>query len=98
MATQSTKPTSWRLLLELVAPGLAIGGIIVYGLVVITYRQFYGNLGVEPEAVGLGYASLLGNAVGLVIVAALFLPVLLFLDYLPDAIAMKYANGVDAVL
>jgi hypothetical protein len=51
----------------LVAPLLALTGLLVYALLMITYSAFYGSLGVDPRDIGLGYASVLATSPGLVV-------------------------------
>ncbi len=43
-------------------------GVVVYGLLIFGYGQFYRELGVRPDEVGINYAGSLGGAAGLTIV------------------------------
>lgn len=48
--------------------GLVTGaGILLYGLVYIVYSHFYSKLGVSPEEIGLGQASMLVHSIGYLI-------------------------------
>ena len=38
-----------------VGPALGISGIVIYGVLTISYEQFYSSLSVSPAHVGLGY-------------------------------------------
>src|SRR6266508_4342398 len=49
---------------------LALLGLFLYGILRVNYSIFYGNLGLTPEVMGLGYADLLTQSLaGLALIA-----------------------------
>jgi hypothetical protein len=46
---------------------LAVGAAAVYGLLIVSYSQFYSELGVRPSEVGLEYGPGLGGIAGIAI-------------------------------
>ena len=72
--------TAWRSILEVVTPVLAIGGLILFTLIRLYYNQFYGSLGINPNELGLGYASTLASSAGFILTAlalAVYPPILI---------------------
>ncbi len=63
LADQKGRP-AWQDLLGSLGPGLAITGALLYGALTVAYARFYGELGVNPSDVGLGYATTLSNSIG----------------------------------
>jgi hypothetical protein len=61
----------WRSMAEVITPALTVAGILLYVLLRSYYGQFYGALGVNPDDVGLGYASTLTTSAGLLIFTAI---------------------------
>ena len=49
------------------APMLAVGALLIYTGVALTFDQFYTRLGVSPGDVGLSYSSILAGSVGIVV-------------------------------
>ena len=47
---------------------LALGAVLVYGLLILAYSQFYTELGVRPSEVGLQYGPGIGGIAGVAIV------------------------------
>jgi hypothetical protein len=43
-------------------PAVSIAGALVYGMIRISYVGFYGEFGLDPEDVGIGYAATLARA------------------------------------
>jgi hypothetical protein len=43
-------------------PAVSIAGALVYGIIRISYVGFYGEFGLDPEDVGIGYAATLARA------------------------------------
>ena len=43
-------------------PAVSIAGALVYGVIRISYVGFYGEFGLDPEDVGIGYAATLARA------------------------------------
>ena len=41
---------------------VSIAGALVYGVIRISYVGFYGEFGLDPEDVGIGYAATLARA------------------------------------
>jgi hypothetical protein len=58
-------------LLQAVAPVLAVGAVVVYGVLTVAYSKFYRELGVNPGDVGLDYGRGLQGVAGASIVMAL---------------------------
>jgi hypothetical protein len=46
---------------------LAIGGVLLYAILSISYQRFYGQLGVDPSDVGFTYTTILATSVGLIV-------------------------------
>jgi len=63
----------WEDTLKLGATAASILGLVAYGLVGFAYFYFYGQLGVRPSEIGLGFAEIVGQAVfGLLLVLVIF--------------------------
>lgn len=97
---------SW---LGLVAPTLALVGLIAYSLVRLGYSIFYGPLDVSPDEVGLGYGQSLAEAgVGLFLLAlilgvvatifALLIRLVARQSNLPVALSWRWFLGALAIL
>lgn len=61
------QPTLLRDVAQAVVPVLALMGVVVYGLLIFGYSEFYRELGIRPEDVGISYGGSLGGAAGLTI-------------------------------
>jgi hypothetical protein len=51
---------------------VVVGGLLLYGFLSLTYQQFYGSLGVDPNDVGLTYVGTLARSSGFVIFCLIF--------------------------
>src|SRR5262245_9500326 len=74
----------WRSLLEVIAPVLTAGGILLFIFLRLYYNQFYGSLGINPNDLGLGYAATLASAAGFILVIlaiALYPPIIVACIY-----------------
>jgi hypothetical protein len=60
----------WRSTAEVGVPLLSLIGLALFVLVRLYYSQFFGTLGIDPDAVGLGYSATLVSAVGLLVAVA----------------------------
>jgi hypothetical protein len=49
---------------------VSIAGALMYGITRISYVSFYGEFGLDPEDVGIGYASMLARALPRLLVLA----------------------------
>jgi hypothetical protein len=49
---------------------LALVGILIYGMLSISYDAFYRPLGVDPDDIGLNYGKVLGQSTGIVVFLA----------------------------
>ena len=59
-------------------PALVVAsGLLLYAYLSICYDRFYGNLGVDPNDVGFGYAGTLARSSGFAIIAVVSSSVLL---------------------
>jgi hypothetical protein len=52
---------------------LAIGGALVYGVLIVAYSEFYAELGVRPAEVGLEFGPGLGGLAGVAIILIVLL-------------------------
>jgi hypothetical protein len=68
MTNPTTNRPFWREALEGITPLVTIGGILLFILVRLYYNRFYGALGISPNELGLGYASILASSVGFLLV------------------------------
>jgi hypothetical protein len=64
-------PRPWRAIAELLAALVPMVGLVLYVLVRSYYNQFYGRLGIDPEDVGLDYATTLQSSLGLLFFVAI---------------------------
>jgi hypothetical protein len=56
------------------APAVAlVGGLLVYGYMRLYLQRFYGDLGVDPNDVGLTYADTLARSIGFLIYCSVVL-------------------------
>ena len=65
----------WQTAAAIATVGLGLSGILLYAVTSIAYSRFYGALGLNPNDVGLTYASTLANSVGMVLYAVVFIGV-----------------------
>jgi hypothetical protein len=63
--------TSWQTLAEHGAFLVALVGVLVYGILVLAYSEFYQELGINPADVGVDYGKALGGAAGVTLVGGL---------------------------
>jgi hypothetical protein len=67
-------------MVEVAAPVLSVGAVLIFIIIRLYYNQFYGGLGVNPNDVGLGYGNTLSTAAGFVLAAvalALYPPLMI---------------------
>jgi len=84
----------WRQVLGGLSSLLVLGGVLVYSSVNLAYTSFYGGLGIDPSDVGIGYATALSHAAGLIFLPLLFLTLsLLFIVILFPL--MRSSSSVD---
>jgi hypothetical protein len=74
-AADGNEKSFWPTVATVVAPTLAIGGLVLYCLLNILYNQFYGALGIEPGDVGLTYTATIASSSGLMVIVALCLAI-----------------------
>jgi hypothetical protein len=74
LLTSDQSPTSkrstaspWLTVAPVVAPALAIVGIVIYSVVQSAYQAFYSPFGVDPSDLGYSYARTISGAIGLVL-------------------------------
>src|SRR5690349_7173458 len=67
--------TAWLEQAQRVAAVVALGGVLVFGVLLLAYAQFYRELGVSLNDVGVEYGKALGGAAGLTIVGLLSTPI-----------------------
>jgi hypothetical protein len=60
----------WERLAEHGALLFAVGGVLIYGILVLAYSEFFQELGISPADVGIEYGKTIGGAAGLTLVAA----------------------------
>src|SRR5262244_803705 len=73
---------------------VAVIGSVLYGSLRIAYLSFYGQFGLRPEDVGLGYGEVLGQTVtGLVLLSA----VVLIVTFVAACAVVTYAVVWDQV-
>ena len=84
-----SRVTDWLAANTLAA--VTIAGALMYGITRISYVGFYGEFGLDPEDVGIGYAATLARALP----GLLFWFVLLGLGLLAYYALMVWRYGVD---
>lgn len=67
--------TAWLEQAQRVAAVVALGGVLVFGVLLLAYAQFYRELGVSLNDVGVEYGKALGGAAGLTIVGLVSTPI-----------------------
>ncbi len=77
---ESEQTSSWNARvsqwLAFAVPLLSLTGLISYGILKSAYSRFYGELGLRPEDVGLGYTEILGESlVGLALLEGLLVAI-----------------------
>jgi hypothetical protein len=71
---------------------LAVGGALVYGLLVFAYSQYYAELGVRPAEVGLQYGPGVGGSAG---VAVLLVLVIVLGSLVPGLLGVRTRIGEE---
>jgi hypothetical protein len=65
--SEAGKSDSWvDRIAGLVAPMLALGGVLIYAALSVSSEVFYGQLGIDPSEVGLDYGGILTHSTGFV--------------------------------
>lgn len=68
VARPSASGGSWLDQAQKVTAAIALGGVLIFGALLLAYGQFYRELGVSLNDVGVEYGRALGGAAGLTIV------------------------------
>ncbi len=68
VARPSASGGSWLDQAQKVTAAIALGGVLIFGALLLAYGQFYRELGVSLNDVGVEYGKTLGGAAGLTIV------------------------------
>jgi hypothetical protein len=68
LARPAASGGSWLDQAQKVTAVLALGGVLIFGALLLAYGQFYRELGVSLNDVGVEYGEALGGAAGLTIV------------------------------
>jgi signal transduction histidine kinase len=63
--------SNWQSISHVIAPSLAVAGVLIYTVFTLAYIQFYGQLGVVPSEVGFNYLTTLSSAISMLIFAGL---------------------------
>jgi hypothetical protein len=87
---------TWRPTLADVASAVTIAGIVVYGLLSVTYDRFYRALGIAPSDVGLTYGTTLANSVGMILLLAVLLLIFITTGHLRTASNWGYHRGAKS--
>lgn len=68
VARPAASSASWLDQAQKVTAAVALGGVLIFGALLLAYGQFYRELGVSLNDVGVEYGKALGGAAGLTIV------------------------------
>jgi hypothetical protein len=85
-----------RDLSSLVPAIVAVGAALVYGVLIVSYSEFYAELGVRPSEIGLEFGPGLGGIVGVAVLLILALIVLsLYLLVISRLFASKSSSDAE---
>jgi hypothetical protein len=90
-----SKREAWLDQAEKLSRIVALGGVLVYGVLLLAYEQFYRELGVGLSDVGVEYGKALGGAAGLTIVLLVLTAVLVGILHLIVAAVFLFTGRRD---
>jgi hypothetical protein len=76
---------------SVLAPFLALSGLLIYTVLSLQYYQFYSPLGVDPSEVGLTYANTLAHSLGFLIT---FVAIVILFVLIPLILGLGLAHAL----